>query len=664
MTSTRLADALLWTSAAVAVCGIVGSLQSEGFPGNGDSWTLGAVAIGFCLLGRLVVSRQPTLPIGWLLLAGGAVQAWSLLASWWALQGLVGDPGSLPLTGLAAWLAVWLAPLPWVLVLAAPLVLFPDGTPRSAAWQRFLFAVASVVGTLVVATAIVALPVAVDDPLQLVDLPDIPRGSTAELAIGLRATARWVGFGATIVALGGVVMAWRRANGIERRRYSIVLIGVSVVIVCSVIGALVPAVSEQRVDGPEALDAVALLALASAIAIAVVRYRLYNLRVVISRTVLVVLVGVLLSAVYLAVLVVLARLLDESTGLSVPGVAAAGAVVVATAPVVSWATTTTRRWFGRATDPTTVAARFSDRRSVDGDADSVVERLAATVRDELRLGSVEITVIGTEPVVAGDAGGPAWSMPLDYQGRDVGTVVVTGRPGERIAEADRRTLEQLGHYLAVTAEAIRVGEDLRDAQQALQDAYLEERRRVRLDLHDGIGPTLASIRLRLLSLKRRLPGEPSVDELIDQTADAIREVRRIVDGLQPSILEDLGLVPALQILVADTRQASGIDVTISTDADLSDLPAHISTTSYRVVAEGLANVVRHSKSSVCTIQLTRLADQLDIAIRDNGCGFDPTTSLTGMGLRSIASRASAAGGDVSISSTAGAGTTIAVRLPA
>ena len=102
-------------------------------------------------------------------------------------------------------------------------------------------------------------------------------------------------------------------------------------------------------------------------------------------------------------------------------------------------------------------------------------------------------------------------------------------------------------------------------------------------------------------------------------------MRRIVDGLQPSILEDLGLVPALQILVADTRQASGIDVTISADADLSDLPAHISTTSYRVVAEGLANVVRHSKSSVCTIQLTRLADQLDIAIRDNGCGFDPTT---------------------------------------
>ena len=341
MTSARLGNALLWSSIVVAVCGIVGSLQSEGFPGNGDSWTIGAVAIGYCVLGRLVVSRQPTLPIGWLLLAGGAVQAWSLLTSWWALQGLVGDPGSLPLTGLAAWLAVWLAPLPWVLVLVAPLVLFPDGTARSPRWQLFLFAVAAVVGALVIATAIVALPVAVDDPLQLVDLPDISRGSTAELAIDLRAAARWVGFASTIVALGGVLLAWRQADGLRRRQYSTVLIGVAVVIVCSIIGAVVPAVSGQRVDGPEALDAVALLALATAIAVAVVRYRLYNLRVVISRTVLVVLVGVLLAAVYLAVLVVLAGLLDDSTGLSVPGVVAAGAVVLATAPVVSWATTTT-----------------------------------------------------------------------------------------------------------------------------------------------------------------------------------------------------------------------------------------------------------------------------------------------------------------------------------
>jgi signal transduction histidine kinase len=372
---------------------------------------------------------------------------------------------------------------------------------------------------------------------------------------------------------------------------------------------------------------------------------------------------VLLAAVYAAVLVGLALVLDDSTALSVPGVVAAGAVVIATAPVVSWATHTTRGWFGRAADSTSVAARFSGHVDTGGDAHAVVARLAATVRHELRLGSVEIAVVGVEPATAGRPDGPTSSIPLDYQGRRVGEVVITARPGERLAEPDQRTLEQVAHYLAVTAEAIRVGEDLRLAQRALRDAHVEERRRIRLDLHDGVGPTLAGIHLRLLAHRRRLPPGLSIDELVDQTSDAIREVRRIVDGLQPSVLEDLGLVPALQILVADTRQASGIDVTVSADSDLSNLPAHIATASYRVIAEGLANVVRHSRGSACTIRLSQIDHQLSIAIQDNGCGFDPSTPA-GMGLRSIANRASAAGGDVSITSTTGIGTTIAVRLPA
>jgi signal transduction histidine kinase len=663
MRAARLRDALLWTSVVVAAGAMVASLRSDGFPGNGDSWTLGAVAIGYCALGWLVASRQPELPIGWLLLAGGAVQAWSFLATWWVLQGLVGEPGSLPLAGLAAWLSVWLSPLPWPLVLVAPLVLFPNGRARSPRWRRFLVVISAVIGALVAFAAIVALPVAVDSPIELVDLDSVARGTAAQTAINLRASARWIGFSATIVALSGVLYAWRRTSGLERRQYSIVLVGVSVVVANSIVGAVIPAVSGQRVDGPGALGAFTLLAIASAIAIAVVRYRLYNVDVLVSRTVLAVLVAALLAAIYTTVLVVLARVLDDSTALSIPGVVAAGAVVIATSPVASWATRTTRRWFGRAADSTTVAARFSGQPDATDDAEMVVERLAVTVRDELRLGSVQIVVDGLEPAIAGTADGPTWSMVLNYQGRSVGEIIVTARAGERLAEFDQRALEQIGHYVSVAAEAIRVGEHLRHAERALREAHLEERRRIRLDLHDGIGPTLASIRLKLLALRRRLPAELDVDDLVDQTADAIREVRRIVDGLQPSVVEDLGLVPALQILVADTRQTSGIDVSIDSDSDLSDIPAHIAATSYRMVAEGLANVVRHSRSSTCTIHLRQTDHELTIAIRDNGCGFDPTTPQ-GMGLRSIASRASAVGGDVSITSTDGVGTTLAVRLPA
>jgi signal transduction histidine kinase len=344
-------------------------------------------------------------------------------------------------------------------------------------------------------------------------------------------------------------------------------------------------------------------------------------------------------------------------------IVAAAAVVIATAPLVWWGARRTLRWFGRTANSATVAARFSGEHVGSHDAHTVLTRLAVTVADELRLGSVEIGVEGIEPARAGQGLGPTTSLPLEYQGRVVGDIIVSARPGERLAEVDRRTLEQVAHYVAVTVEAVRVGEDLRRAQRALQDAQAEERRRIRRDLHDGVCPTLASIHLRLLAHRRRLPDGLSVDDIVDQTSDAIREVRRIVEGLQPSVLEDFGLVPALQILAADTREASGIDVTIDTDSDLSDIPAHIATASYRVVAEGLANVVRHSQGSTCSIHLSQLDHHLNIAIEDNGRGFDTTTSA-GMGLRSIANRAMAAGGDVWISSTAGVGTRIAVRLPA
>jgi two-component system, NarL family, sensor kinase len=663
VTTNRLRDALALTSVTVAVCATIGSLRSGNFPGSGDSWTLGAVAIGFAALGWLVVSRQPTLPIGWLLLGGGAVQAWSFLASWWALQGLVGDPGSLPLVGPAAWLSLWMSPLPWPLVLVAPLVLFPDGRARSRRWRWFLVAVCAAVGALVVATAVVAFPVAVDRPIELVDIAGDSESTAAELALDLRALARWVAFGATIVALCGVAVAWRRSHGLERRQFTIVLIGVSVVIANGIVGAVIPAVSSQRVDGPESLGALAVLAISAAIAIAVVRYRLYNLDVLVNRTALVVLVGALLAAIYAVVLIGLALVLDDSTALSVPGVVAAGAVVIATAPVVTWATDATRGWFGRSADPTTVAERFSGQLDTEGDAHAVVERLAATVRDELRVGSVEIAIDGITPAAAGRPEGPTSSLSLDYQGRRVGEVVVAARAGERLAASDQRAIQQIGSYLAVAAEAIRVGEDLRQVQRALEEAHVEERRRVRLDLHDGVGLTLASSRLRLLALRHRLPAGLAVDDVVDQISDAIREIRRIVDGLQPSVLEDLGLLAALQILVADTREASGIEVTVGADSDLSDIPAHIATASYRVISEGLANVIRHSHGTACSIRLSRHDHRLNIAIRDNGRGFDPSTA-SGMGLRSIASRANATGGDASITSTTGVGTTIVVRLPA
>lgn len=155
-------------------------------------------------------------------------------------------------------------------------------------------------------------------------------------------------------------------------------------------------------------------------------------------------------------------------------------------------------------------------------------------------------------------------------------------------------LEQIGRYVGRTADAIRANDDLRAAQQALRSAHADERRRVRMDLHDGLGPTLEAIRLKLVAYARHTSDPQPVTEIADQTSDAIREVRRIVDGLQPSILEDLGLVAAVQILVADTSRTTGIDFRADAPSKIDALPTIIAATAYRSIAESVANVTRHS----------------------------------------------------------------------
>jgi signal transduction histidine kinase len=661
--STRLRDALLWTSVVVGLVGAVAALTTSDIPGSGNEWYLGIVTIGYGVLGWLVANRRPALPIGWSLLAGGAIHGLSFFAAWWAGHGLATDPGSLRLVSVAASSSLWLSSLPWPLVLVAPLVLFPDGRARTHRWRRFLVAVSVVVGVLAIATAIASVPIAIDRPIELLDLPDQPQTGLTAWVVGLASAARLVGFGAAIVALGGVLVAARHSIGLERRQHRTMLVGAIVAVVTPIVGALVWAsTSTDPLGTPEGFNSFTLLAIPAAMTLAVVRYRLFDLGILVSRSVLVLLVGGLLAGVYAVVLAVVTAVLDDSTAISVSTVLAAGAVVIATAPAVAWATRTTRRWFGRSADSTSVAARFSAGSDPDGDARSVLERLAIVVRDELRLGSIEIAVDGLESVVAGRPDGPTYAHSLEYQGRRIGQMAATARPGERLAEPDHRALARIAHYVAATAESVKVSDDLRTAQNALQNAYAEERRRVRLDLHDGLGPTLAVIRLKLIALRRRLPSDVSVDDVVDQVSDCIREVRRIVEGLQPSMLEDLGLVPALQVLVADTRRTSGIDITIDAEPEFPDVPAHIAATGYRVIAEGLANVIRHSRATMCTVQLTHPDHSLCIDIQDNGCGFDPA-AVTGMGLRSIAARVVAVGGQSSLTSAAGRGTTIRLELP-
>jgi signal transduction histidine kinase len=309
-----------------------------------------------------------------------------------------------------------------------------------------------------------------------------------------------------------------------------------------------------------------------------------------------------------------------------------------------------------------MATRFAEQLLVDDDPLATARALAETIRAELRLGSIELVVEGLGSTRIGEPSGPVTHVELRYGRRHVGEVLVTARQGEALGDADVRMLREIAGYVSIAAEAIRVGEDLRRAQHDLERAQSEERRRVRRDLHDDVGPTLASARLKLAAHRRHLPEGTTVDDIIDQLADAIRGVRRVVDGLQPSVLEDVGLVSALQILLTDLRQTTGMHITFDPPATLPDLPAATASTAYRVVAEALTNVVRHSGATLCTLRVDHDDGTLRIKVADNGHGFD-TSMPAGMGLRNMADRAGLANGVATISSSPGSGTTVILDVP-
>ena len=662
MTRAWIRHGLLGATVALGVAGVFGSLRTGDLPGNGDSWGIAASFIGFAFLGWAVSGRRPELPIGWLFLAGGSVGTATFLATWWASETVVNDPGSLPGGPFAAWLSLWLSALPWALVLVAPLVLFPTGHARTRRWFWFATVFGAIIGTLTAVAAIVSIPVAARRAVELLDDPGIAESAAAEFAIGLPAIARLISFVATLIALIGLAIARHGVHGDNRRPYTTVLVGAAVVVAMFIVDALVPVVGGQQHALPEAVGALAVLALPTSIAIAVVRFQLYDLRTFVNRSVLVALTGGALSAVYLGVLTLLAAVVGDSTPLTVPGILAAGAVVVVSAPVAAALTRTTRGWFGRGSPPAAMATRFAEQLPADDDPLATARALAETMRAELRLGSIELIVEGLGSTRIGEPSGPLTRVELRYGRRHVGEVLVTARQGEALGDTDVRMLREIAGYVSIAAKAIRIGEDLRRAQHDLERAQSEERRRVRRDLHDDVGPTLASARLKLAAHRRHLPEGTTVDDIIDQLADAIRGIRRVVDGLQPSVLEDVGLVSALQILLTDLRQTTGMHITFDAPSALPELPAETSSTAYRVVAEALTNVVRHSRATLCTLRVAHDVGMLHIEVADNGRGFD-TSMPAGMGLRNMADRAGLANGVATISSSPGSGTTVVLDVP-
>jgi len=642
---------------AVAVgAGVAWHVRGAGGPlteGVTDWWlTWLAAGVGYSAAGAWLALARPALPVGWLLLAVGVLSGASFAGVEYGVGGLL--DGTPPGAAAAFWLANWV----WVVALlllggVLPLLL-PAVTPAVA---RRLPALWVAVAAVVVAAVDWALrPYGDWSPVLAAAGVDNPVGVEALGSPALRVALTAAVVAGPVAGVAGLVARWRASSGDERRQLKWVLYGLALSVLLFAAGFAF---------GP-VLTALAVLPLPAGCAIAVLRHGLWDVDVVISRSLAFGALTTCVVAAYVGIVGALGGVLGRTTG----------APIVATAVVAVLVEPLHRRLrrsvnrvvHGDADDPLTALSRLGERVGSAADAATVGDRvlpelLAAVVRT-LRLRHAAVELVDGTRVSEGSAGDAVETLPLVYTGRTVGALVVTPR-GDGLGRGDRLLLARLARQVAVAAHALVLAHEVARSREHVVAVREEERRRLYRDLHDGLGPSLAALALTVETARDVVPEEPDravalLDRALPRLRGTIDDVRAVVNGLRPPALDDLGLAGALTELA--TRFGAGPEVVVDVEVD-DGLAAATEVAAYRIVAEALANATRHAAAARVTVRVRRDGRLLRLAVTDDGRGIGPDAREDGVGLVSMRARAEEIGGGLVIDASPGGGTRVRAWLP-
>jgi signal transduction histidine kinase len=299
--------------------------------------------------------------------------------------------------------------------------------------------------------------------------------------------------------------------------------------------------------------------------------------------------------------------------------------------------------------------------------DDLLASLVEAVASSLRLPYVAIEHVDGSPLAEwGTPGQSAQRWPLASEQKAAGFLVVAPRTGEdAFDERDRELLGDIAEQIGVAVHAVGLTAELLRSRQRLVSAREEERRRLRRDLHDGLGPVLTAVGLTLDAARTTVRSDPStaerhIAEAKEATTHALTDLRRLVHGLRPPVLDDLGLVPALRAQAARLSAASALTVLIDA-GEIPDLPAAVEVAAFRIAVEAVTNARRHSDASTCHVRLTAADGALTICVHDNGTATVPWTP--GVGLTAMRERAEELGGTMCAGPASAGGATVAATLP-
>jgi signal transduction histidine kinase len=417
------------------------------------------------------------------------------------------------------------------------------------------------------------------------------------------------------------------------------------------------------------MHALLIVGLPAATAIAILRYRLYEIDVIINRTLVYGVLTIVVVGFYVGVVGVLGVLLQQRASLLI-SLLATGVIALAFAPLRARVQVAVNRLlFGARPDPYEILVGLGRQLEATTADTPLLEAVAGTVARALRLPYVAIRVSseGHEVIHAehGSMVGEPIVIPLVYHGESTGELVLSlGPHGANLSPDEKRLLADLTRQAAAAVHSVVVATQLQRSRERLVSAVEDERRRLRRDLHDGLGPALAAQTLKAGSARALFTRDPEraqalLEELEADAQTAMADVRRLVYNLRPPALDELGLAGAIRQTAA--THAGGMRMTVEMPDVLPPLPAAVELAAYRITQEALANVTRHSRAGRCRLRLTVDKD-LELEVIDNGIGL-ATARPPGVGMSSIRERAAELGGTSSIGPGRSSGTRVFVQLP-
>jgi signal transduction histidine kinase len=689
--------AVAWTLWSLALAEVIASavllaLNHPIFPPGGQAGpAVGLLAaMVYASVGGLIGSRMPRNPIGWLLSMIGVALAFAVLSEQYALRALVTAPGSLPGAHTVA-SAGNPAPIFAVASLLLVVLLFPDGHPPSLRWRPVLWVAVAVdvvgtIGLLLQKGNVTGIMNTLQD-----------KGVSFHNTLGVFGTR-----GATAVVLGvtGVLaiasalasivgLFVRRRRGSPELRQQLAWLGYvgGIAVVAFVVSIFLGNDSNAPLSTVvwSVLFGDIVLGVPVACAIAILKYRLYDLDIVIKKTVVFAVLAAFVTLVFVAVVVGIGTLVTGA-GNSVVTLIATAIVAVAFQPL----RTRARRFadrvvYGKRATPYEVLSEFSDRVATSYSTEEVLPRMAQILGEGLgarkagvwlRVGS-EVSLLatwphsddevtGTEPISAVEAGalpGSDRTFSVRHQGELLGALTVAMPPAEPFTPSKEKLASDLASQAGLVLRNVRLIEEVRASRQRLVAAQDEERRRIERNLHDGAQQQLVAlaVKLRLARTVNQEDHERANQMLEMLQADAqgaLENLRDLARGIYPPLLADQGLAVAL---TAQARKAP-LPVEVETDG-LDRYAQETEAAVYFCCLEAIQNVAKYAGASSVRVKLGVQDGELTFEVSDDGKGFDQDRTPTGAGLQNMADRLAALGGSLEVRSLPGTGTTVAGRLP-